>query len=227
VAGAEALCREALKVCREHGYHGCQAWSLHILGQIAETRGDGVSGRALYEQSLGLRRRSGATSGIAESLGSLARLARARGDGHAAHTLYVENLALRRALGDRHGEATALVGLADAIACSGDIEAAMPALREGILLARDLADTALVAQSLEVAACVAWARRHGPEAARLLGGAEALRRAASLPSSADADALHAALLAAPGPEDVTAAWEAGCCLTQEETIACALLLCMH
>ena len=116
--------------------------------------------------------------------------------------------------------------LAHALRVGGQIDAAEALYRVTIEGWRDLGNRGAIANQLECLAYLSIARGEYPRAARVLGGAEAIRQEAGaiqLPyEAAEYEAAVTALTEALGPEAKQAAWAEGPELTIGQTIDLAL-----
>ena len=124
--------------------------------------------------------------------------------------------------------------------CPREAEAALPVnsrltrhyaaarafLEEGLALGRVLGDKRLIAYSLEAFAEFDLAETRAGWAARLLGAAEALRRAIGAPLTpadrSEYDARVAAARAQLGDGAFAAVWAEGRAMSLEQAVACAL-----
>jgi tetratricopeptide (TPR) repeat protein len=116
--------------------------------------------------------------GIYNTLWILAFVEYAAGEYAASVELVQEALPLQRDLGSRRGTALSLFTLGAATLRMRGPEAARPLLEEALCTFRDLGDKTGVASTLERMADLTWHEGKGTAAARLLGGAAALREAA-------------------------------------------------
>jgi tetratricopeptide (TPR) repeat protein len=195
---------------------------------VASDQQDYPAARALYERSLAIARELGVVWSVALALNNLGMVSYQQGRGAEARALLEECLALRRELGDRNGVAYTLFNLGNVLREQGDFAAARADYQESLTLRRELGDSVGIAYCLE--AFAALARDADPEgtrrAARLWGGAEALRAQIGAPLTPggreglerDKEAVRAAL----GEEAFAAAWAEGRALTPEQAIADAL-----
>jgi predicted ATPase/class 3 adenylate cyclase/DNA-binding CsgD family transcriptional regulator len=148
---AERLCEESLTLCRELGDRAGIAFSLYLLGMVANTTGSLATARMYTEEALALGREVGDMGGIAWSLNSLAILVSEQGEYSRAHALFEESLAMHRASGDKRGIAISLFRLAWVLFVSqGDPAPAHSLLEESLALFRELGDIGNIAQCLSL-----------------------------------------------------------------------------
>ena len=118
----------------------------------------------------------GDIEGAAWSLISLGTVARYQGDVERASVLLTESLALSEGIGFREGIAWSVEQLGLLAAVDGD-PAAISLLRRSLELHSELRDRWRMSSVLEDLAAIALAQGNAPQAARLLGAAEAIREA--------------------------------------------------
>ncbi|MGH3194804.1 MAG: BTAD domain-containing putative transcriptional regulator [Streptosporangiaceae bacterium] len=149
-----------------HGYLAFASWLQRDFGRAAEEASTAlVSFREL-----------GDVEGAAWSLISLGTVARYQGDVERASVLLTESLALSGGIGFREGIAWSVEQLGLLAAVDGD-PAAISLLRRSLELHNELRDRWRMSSVLEDLASIALAQGNAPQAARLLGAAEALREA--------------------------------------------------
>ncbi|HEX2048149.1 MAG TPA: tetratricopeptide repeat protein [Acidimicrobiales bacterium] len=215
---ASALHTEGLELRRRLGDRSGVADSLTALGRVTLARGDRVGARRLHSQGLAERRRVGDRPGIPASLSALAELARLDGDPATATVLLEEALAVATELDDRHCVTAALLHLGRLARDQGDhpradalYRQAMPSAGEG-----GVPPTASTATWLEGVAAISVDDGRPEVAARLLGAADALRRAIGTPlpahEAADRNDTVAACSAVLGEDRFRAAFEEGAAL---------------
>ena len=151
-------------VASAHGYLAFASWLQRDFGRAAE------------EASTALMkfRDLGDVEGAAWSLISLGTVARYQGDAERAAVLLTESLALSEGIGFREGIAWSVEQLGLLAAVDGD-PAAIGMLRRSLELHSELRDRWRMSSVFEDLAAIALAQGHPPQAARLLGAAEALR----------------------------------------------------
>jgi predicted ATPase/two-component SAPR family response regulator len=153
-------------VASAHGYLAFASWLQRDFGRAAE------------EASIALVkfRDLGDIEGAAWSLISLGTVARYQGDIERASVLLTESLALSEGIGFREGIAWCDEQLGLLAAVDGD-PAAISLLRRSLELHSELRDQWRMSSVLEDLAAIALAQGNAPQAARLLGAAEAIREA--------------------------------------------------
>ena len=153
-------------VASAHGYLAFASWLQRDFGRAAE------------EASIALVkfRDLGDIEGAAWSLISLGTVARYQGDVERASVLLTESLALSEGIGFREGIAWCDEQLGLLAAVDGD-PAAISLLRRSLELHSELRDQWRMSSVLEDLAAIALAQGNVPQAARLLGAAEAIREA--------------------------------------------------
>ena len=153
-------------VASAHGYLAFASWLQRDFGRAAE------------EASIALVkfRDLGDIEGAAWSLISLGTVARYQGDVERASVLLTESLALSEGIGFREGIAWCDEQLGLLAAVDGD-PAAISLLRRSLELHSELRDQWRMSSVLEDLAAIALAQGNAPQAARLLGAAEAIREA--------------------------------------------------
>jgi non-specific serine/threonine protein kinase len=117
------------------------------------------------------------------------QVAHQTGDYARARVLYERALAKRQEMGQPWGAALALVGLGDVLISVGDVSQAAGALQESLAINRQLGNRLGLAQSLEAFASLAVIADQPERAWRLVGAAEALRKAHGFPLSPPGRAL--------------------------------------
>ena len=151
-------------VASAHGYLAFASWLQRDFGRAAEE----ASTALLKFRDLG------DIEGAAWSLISLGTVARYQGDAERAAVLLTESLALSEGIGFREGIAWSVEQLGLLAAVDGD-PAAIGMLRRSLELHSELRDRWRMSSVFEDLAAIALAQGHPPQAARLLGAAEALR----------------------------------------------------
>ena len=153
-------------VASAHGYLAFASWLQRDFGRAAEEAGT----------ALAKFRELGDVEGAAWSLISLGTVARYQGDVERASVLLTESLALSEGIGFREGIAWSVEQLGLLAAVDGD-PAAISLLRRSLELHSELRDQWRMSSVLEDLAAIAIAQGNAGQAARLLGGAEAIREA--------------------------------------------------
>ncbi len=212
---ATSLHTEGLDLRRRLGDRSGVADSLAALGRVALAGGDRDAARALHRDGLAERRRVGDRPGMPASLSALAEVARLDGDRPGAGRLLEEALAVATELDDRHCVTLALLHLARLAQDGNDPAGAEALYRQASPVEDDgsLPPTASTATWLEGLGALAVADGHPDRAARLLGAADALRRAIGTPlpahEAADRNDAVAGASAALGEAAFRAAFAAG------------------
>jgi predicted ATPase/DNA-binding CsgD family transcriptional regulator len=146
---AEGLCEECLARCRGLGDTGGIAFSLRLLGLIAERRDHLLAARAHYEEAVVLFRQGDDKEGLAWSLFNVAYLLSLQGEYVRGSALLEEALTLFRELGSKQGIAWLLIRLADVLFMSqGSRERVHVLLEEGLALSRELGYQEGIVQAL-------------------------------------------------------------------------------
>jgi DNA-binding CsgD family transcriptional regulator/tetratricopeptide (TPR) repeat protein len=202
--------------------HGV-AHALRGLGQLAWHMGDFARAESLHTRAQQTFVEIGDVHDAAHELELLAETAYGRGDRQRSVELNNQAVDRFRELHDNDGMAEALNHLAVLAADAGDWTAAAQHGQEGLQLFHKLGEMWGVARCLETVA-IAVAQVHGPApAARLLGAAEALRRAIDFPVSPTArarrDAALASARAALGQAAFDAEWSSGLALSPSQAIS--------
>ncbi len=138
---AEALLEESLTLYRELQDVAGVAFSLHILGRVARTKGNLVAARSLFEEALALWEEVGDKKQIAYSLENLALLESRQGKYTRGRALCEESLAIQRELGNKVGISDVLLQLAWIIFLSqGHLATVRSLVRESLALSREVGD---------------------------------------------------------------------------------------
>jgi predicted ATPase/serine/threonine protein kinase/DNA-binding CsgD family transcriptional regulator len=136
---AEVLSEECLARCRGLRDTGGIAYSLRMLGLIAERKDNLPAARAHYEEAVALFREGDDKEGLAWSLFNLAYLLSLQGEYARGSALLEEDLTLFRELGNKQGIAWLLIRLADVLFMSQGSGGKVHALlEEGLTLSREL-----------------------------------------------------------------------------------------
>jgi predicted ATPase/DNA-binding SARP family transcriptional activator len=151
-------------VASAYGYLAFASWLQRDFGRATEEAGIALAGF----------RDLGDIEGAAWSLISLGTVARYQGDVERASVLLTESLALSEGIGFREGIAWSVEQLGLIAAVDGD-PAAISLLHRSLELHRELRDRWRMSSVLEDLAVIALAQDNAPQAARLLGAAEAIR----------------------------------------------------
>jgi predicted ATPase len=223
---AERVYEECLSLHRALGDRSGIALLSLGLGNLARRRGDRQGAQTLAEQSLALATDIGDPWTQAAATHDLGLLEYDRGAYASATALLEAGRAAMAGLGAQPSEAQAWLTLAMVARHAGDLALAAQHLRSGLVLCQTGTYVTQVADGLEQAAHLSWARSHLGPAAEFASAAAALRvTAAPIVSLIDLENpgdLHAELQAALGPAAFTLHWAAGQALSPAQAIAAAL-----
>ena len=218
--GARALLERSLAVWRVLGELEQQARTLSSLGGTHRRLGNLEVARTLLEECLALARSMGSQILLAGALTNLGQVDWAAGDFERAAQSLHEALELRQNQGDMNGAAVDVQLLA-LISLLAGRPAEAQRMHSGVLgyVARS-GDAELLADVLELAACISAELGEGLRAARLAGAAEAVREAAGMPIPQDDADLLEQFLAPASASVASATWAAelaaGRALTKEQ-----------
>jgi predicted ATPase/DNA-binding CsgD family transcriptional regulator len=222
-ARASALLEESLALFREWGNLQGIAFSLIALANLLFiSQGDPAKVRALLEEGHTLSRELGYQNGTAWALGLLGQVFLQQGDTVKARSLLEESVVLSRDIGNRN-IAWELIVLGRVAASERDYAAARALYEDGLALAREVGDKVNIAFCLEGLAGVVAVQGEPAWAARLWGGAAALREAmgVSIPPvyRTDYDRSVAAARAQLGEKAFAALWSEGRTMSLEHVLA--------
>ena len=215
---ARGFFADSLADCQERDAPLGMAIAHGNLTKLALRTGDIDLASEHASRCLELDRHQGNTRGIMLGLLCLGEIQLARWDSVAARACLDESLELSRTLGDVFGEAMALHLLGRAAQREGEWGEARRLVCAALSLRHDVGDREDLAISLETLAALLVSgpsvSAHDAElAARLMGGAEALRTRHRLPLTGEAPAERetglAALRAVLDDQALAAAWTAG------------------
>ena len=217
------LLRSALSTWREVGDLEQQARELNTIGVTYLHSGDLDTARSFLEQSAIIAREAGREARLAAALNNLGVVEIDAGNLDRASQVLQESLTLHHARGDVHGVCSAQQGLALAGLRAGRAREARDMLSATYGYVIDSGDIRLLADTLELAACVAAELGDTLPVARLIGAAETIRELAGVPLT-EPDAALIERFVAPARATVErGAWDAelaaGRALTQEQTVA--------
>ncbi|HMB21930.1 MAG TPA: tetratricopeptide repeat protein [Anaerolineales bacterium] len=146
---AQETANEALTLAREVDDKGGIAWTLSILGNLADSaRSDFSAAQALYEECLRLRRESGDKRGIAKVLNNLGVIADYQGDFPRARALYEESYEMEREIGDKDGMGICLTNLGCLELAQGNIPKARSLFTSSLALSRKQGAKLMIANDL-------------------------------------------------------------------------------
>jgi predicted ATPase/class 3 adenylate cyclase len=222
---ARKLLEQALELLRELDDKRGLARALISMGNVHLYGAEYDLARACYEEGLAAAREVGDTPYMATALGNLGELARLRGDLEAARAFYQESLEAHGE-SETQGRAVNLFNLGQLALFANDAREARGMYQKSLATSVKLGARSNIAYGLEGLAGVAVLEGQAERAGRLLGAAEALRKAinaridkADLPLY---ERTLAAVDAALGNEAFTAARAAGAALSLEKAVQLAL-----
>ncbi|MGH3136852.1 MAG: ATP-binding protein [Gaiellaceae bacterium] len=172
---AATLAEEALAVARDLRDPRAISAALGNLAEVRSSQGDHRAALAHGEEALELRRALGDPMLITDATYNLGAATFWAADFVRARCLCSEALAMARSLGEAPHIAAALFVLAELDLVEGDAENASHSIRESLEIYTALDNNSARAGCLLVLGAVAAVTGSFDEAARLLGGAEALR----------------------------------------------------
>jgi tetratricopeptide (TPR) repeat protein len=223
---ADADSTEALSIARQLGDSWLLGHVLHGAAQVARGQGDIDTAEAAWAEALARFREVDEAYMVAHMLNNLGSVATQRGELDKAMRLCTEALALIRHRDERFALRPTLVNLMRIAHRLGDDERVLSMAREVVTLGSTQGSPITTAQALDGIAWVANRQGSPARAARLLGAAHALRRAAGYadrpeqrPLQLDAEAATRATL---GEDGFAAAWAEGEVLTLEQAATYAL-----
>ena len=220
-ASVRAL-EQSLAIWRELGDREQQARELNSLGATQHRLGHQDIARTLLEQSIGISREIGNDARLATALTNLGQVEYAAGDLDRASWALREALELDNKHGDVFGVALDQQSLALVSLRAGRAEAARDLLSASLGYVVSSGDTELLANSLELSACITADLGGQLRAARLVGAAEAIRQKSGMPiTQSEADVLER-FLAPARAAAARRAWETelavGRSLTHQQTV---------
>ncbi len=220
---AEALHEESLALWRELGDEQGEAGALDYLGFVAWLKGEYDRAIELCAKALSMNRYSGDKRGVISSLINLGSATLYAGDLGRAESLLKEAFDLSKEGGYREVIGWTLNQLGLLAHRRGDHAQADTLLRESLEVQRDLGDLWRVASVLEALAETAAAGGSFERAARLFGGADALRDGTGTPlppcERPDHERGVAAARAGMGHEAFTIEHARGRAVTLDATLA--------
>jgi predicted ATPase len=186
---ALAAAGELLRLARLLDDQLLVAHGLQHVGAAHVTAGDVEAAEAATKEALALFRGLGAAAEAAAATTVLAYAAHERGDYERAASLAEDALALYEEVGDAAGIAVALLNIGLARLEAGRPAEAAELFSRALVIARESANREYVAYALEGLSAV-HAERRPEHAARLLGGAAAIRQAAGSRRDPVEEELH-------------------------------------
>lgn len=171
-AAAIAMNEDALRLARLAGDHWNAGNILYNLGDRFRGAGDMARAEQLYRESVVAFRSSGDQDIIAFPIGNLGRIAFARGDDAAAQAAFEESIAITSAANNRSAAADWHVQLARVALRRGDYAQAQASMALCVQTFLDVWNMEALADTLAIAADLAWLSDDAARAATLLGTAK-------------------------------------------------------
>ena len=220
---ATTLYTRALGIARKLGHTRNMAAIVMSLGALAFFQSEAGQAARLYEESLVYWRELDDLPGTALALGNLGEALDHLGESARAEPLYIECLEISRQIGDRQGIAFALSHLARLLSQRGEHEQAVPRFIQSARISQEIGDAPRAAESLEGLAGAVVQLGAGPDAARLLGLAGAVRQQSDSPRlnvhQPEYERAVATIEAAVGPDGFAALVSEGAEMAQEDLLA--------
>lgn len=215
---------EALQIMREIDDERGVGILLNNLGSVAENLKESDLAVSLYEESLVLRRRRGDKRMVAQTLMNLGNVAKTKGDHVRAKGLYEESLEIRTDLDDRAGIALVLQNLAGTTDELGDRPTAKSYYEQSLRLKREVGLRKGAAECCEELASIYALAGDSLLAARLLGGAAALRKSMGIPESGFPTSAETrdGIIDSVGVEPFEISYKEGLEMTPEQVFTTAL-----
>ena len=227
---ALTLAKEALALTERTGDQADTSYVLALLGSIMLASGNEDEAAAYFTKSYAAAKQAkdtGDTHQLSHALLNLGELARKRGDVARATEFLEEALADVRAIDMTWGIANILTLLGHVARQEQDYDRAKVRYRESLSLYHRLGNATYSAWCLEGIATVAYAEGSYQQVTRLCAAAAALRVAAHTPlPPAEQDDFDKVVMTAHAELDertFTEQWRIGSTMTQDETIAYALM----
>jgi tetratricopeptide (TPR) repeat protein len=146
-------------------------------------KGDYVTARSKYQESLAICHRCGSTRDMAWTLTNLADVAREESQFNEAEQLYSRSLGLFRQIDDQGGIANSMADLGNLAGLRQQYVMAAQLYQESLVIFGDLGDRPGIARVLEGFAVMASARGHYEAALRLAGVVRSVRDSLGLQRS--------------------------------------------
>ncbi len=214
---------EALEVRRRTGDGSGIANSLSNLASTAFSKNDLDRAAAYADESVVEYRGIGHESGVAHALMILGLVAACKREYERAEHIFSECLRVQRAVGYTGVTYYSLVNLGAVAHKRGNFDLALARYREAFEMLDTMPSKSAIAKTLEDPAFTLASVGDPPRGVRLLGAADALRRAIGSPlfasERADYDADVARLRALLGDATFDVQWSLGTSLTIERAIA--------
>ena len=222
---AEELFEEALASFRRQGDRAGEAASLNSLGIVARSRGDFAAAEELTVASVAIRREIGDAE-MSAALSNLGIAYLDRGDADGGEELFREAVKLDREQGDDWGAACTMINIGVVQLERADVTGARQTIQGALEDLSRLGDLEAAAECIESLAGVAAREKLMTRAARLAGGAGALRRSLGIPAAPpDKARLERWLESARtelGEDGFASAWAEGAEMTADQAINHAL-----
>jgi predicted ATPase/transcriptional regulator with XRE-family HTH domain len=221
-SGAMAAHEESLEIRRRLGDEPGIAKSLSNLASISYTDGEPERTVLYAEESAAIYRRLGNSLGVAHALVRLGLVAAQQSRFERAERLFAECLHLHRELENTGGIFNATVNLAGVALKRGQYDVALARLREALGAVEAFPNKAAIAATFESVAAALTGTGDPQRAVRILGAADALRRAIGSPvfpaELAEYEANIAALRNTLGAEAYDDEWQIGATMSLERTL---------
>jgi DNA-binding NarL/FixJ family response regulator len=225
-ARAAPCLTESLRLWREIGDEWSIAFTLGMLGIVAEDTGDFVQAAALQEEALQRFLSMGDRSNASLFLTHLGVVAWGEGDLEKAMPRWVEALAVQREVGDTWGASVSLSYLGLAACEQGQLAEATTLLSESLSLRWAMHTQEEIAHGIANFAMLAVSSGAYDRAARLFGAAEAGREAIDLKLQEPERSKYAHAIDVTRehlrPDVFDSAWSDGRALASEQAVAEAM-----
>jgi predicted ATPase/class 3 adenylate cyclase len=220
---ARLLFERSLAIWRELGDRGQQARELNSLGITHRHLGDVDTARANYEEAVVINRETANMSQLGASLANLGQMESAVGNFDRASEVLREALTIDSELGDPFGIAVDQHSLAEFSLRAGRPREARDILAGLFDYVGSSGNTALLVNTLELAAAITACLDDPARTARLLGAAEAIREESGMLLTAQEAGLLAEAVAparaSVAPDDWHAELAVGRALSVPESLA--------
>jgi predicted ATPase/DNA-binding CsgD family transcriptional regulator len=225
-ARAERLAQSSLALFRRHNSEHDELWALLSLGDVALDQGYAAAAEQHFQAALDLARAHGDRDGMASALYNLGAIALLREEPAQAAPLLAESMTIFRELKNPWCVAEVSIQQGGLALQQGDIDAAARHYCAALDGLSELGGRYHIPMTLEGLAAVATARGRPELAARLLGGAAALRERVGTPLRAVDRAVYERASAVHSRDggQWQAAWSAGHTQPLGDVVAAALEL---